>query len=101
LRLPHSTQFERSGNTICGQALLACADSAIAVAIWAALGEFRNITTVNQTMSFMRPISNRDVIINATVRKVGRSLIFGDALFAASDVELVCAHATATWALIP
>ncbi len=101
LRLPYSPRLVRFGNTVCGQALMACADSALPIAIWAAFGDFTNVTTVNQTMSFMRPIANRDVLVNATVRKLGRSLVFGDAFFTASGVDAVCAHAIATWALIP
>jgi uncharacterized protein (TIGR00369 family) len=101
LRLPYSPRLARFGNTICGQALMACADSAIPIAIWAAFGEFTNVTTVSQAISFMRPIANRDVVVNATVRKLGRSLVFGDAVFTTSDADAVCAHAIATWALIP
>jgi acyl-coenzyme A thioesterase PaaI-like protein len=101
LRLPYSPRFVRFGNTICGQTLMACADSAIPIAIWAAFGDFTNVTTVSQAISFMRPIANRDVLVNATVRKLGRNLVFGDAFFTASDADTVCAHAIATWALIP
>ena len=101
LRLPYSTRLARSGGTVSGQALMACADSAIAIAICAAVGEFRNATTVNQAMSFMRPIGAVDVLIDAAVRKLGRNLIFGEALFTTRGGEFVCAHATATWAFIP
>jgi acyl-coenzyme A thioesterase PaaI-like protein len=80
---------------------MACADSAMAIAISSAYGAFRNITTVSQSISFMRPIAHADVIIGATLRKLGRALIFGDVLLAAAGARSVAAHATATWALIP
>jgi acyl-coenzyme A thioesterase PaaI-like protein len=101
LRLPYSLKLARFGETVSGQALLACADSAMAIAICSALGEFRNGTTVSQNMSFMRPIGPTDVFINAAVRKLGKRLIFGDVIFTANGGELIYAHATATWAFIP
>jgi hypothetical protein len=48
------------------------------------------------------PTSSRDARGGfTTVRKLGRSLVFGDAFFTASGVDAVCARAIATWALIP
>lgn len=101
LRLPHSPRFARPGGTVSGQALMACADTAMAVAIFAAYGEFRNVTTVGQAISFMRPIGEVDTVIEAEVRKLGRTLLFAEATFRAEGSPAVCAHATATWAVIP
>ena len=101
LRLPYSPRLARAGDTVCGQALMACADSAMAFAIVSAFGGFRNVTTVSQSISFMRPIANVDVLIDAKVQKLGRSLIFGDVSFRASGAASIAAHATSTWALIP
>jgi uncharacterized protein (TIGR00369 family) len=100
IRLPWTPRLARFGNTMSGQAMLAAADSAIAIAISAATGEFRNCTTVSQTMSFMRAIPEGDVRIEAVVRKLGRSLVFAEASFSAEGNAQVCAHAVATWALI-
>ena len=101
LRLPYSPTLTRAGRTICGQALMACADSAMAIAIASAFGEFRNVTTVNQSMSFMRAVANADVLIDAIVQKLGKSLVFGEVYFTTSGSDDIAAHATATWALIP
>ena len=100
LRLPHSPRLARFGDTVSGQALMACADSAMAIAITSAFGTFRNITTVGQTISFMRPIPGGDTRIEAVVRKVGRALVFGEVTFRAAGSEAICAHAVATWAVI-
>jgi acyl-coenzyme A thioesterase PaaI-like protein len=101
LRLPYSPTLTRAGRTICGQALMACADSAMAIAIASAFGEFRNVTTVNQSMSFMRAVANADVLIDAIVQKLGKSLVFGEVYLTSSGSDDIAAHATATWALIP
>jgi len=100
LRLPFSARLTRVGDTICGQALMACADSGMAIAIFGAFGEFRNVTTVGQTISFMRPIAAKDVIIEATVQKRGRSIVFCEVSMMAAGAKDIAAHATATWALI-
>ena len=100
LRLPYSARLTRVGDTVCGQALMACADSAMAIAIFSAFGEFRNVTTVGQTISFMRPIAAEDAIIEATVQKRGRSLVFCEVSMMAAGAKALAAHATAAWAII-
>jgi uncharacterized protein (TIGR00369 family) len=100
LVLPFQPRLCRVGGTICGQALMSASDTAMVLAISSQLGEFRPMTTVGQTISFMRPISDSDVRIVARVLKPGRSLVFGEIeLFAATDARLA-AHATTTYALI-
>jgi uncharacterized protein (TIGR00369 family) len=101
LRLPYSERLIRAGNTMCGQALMACADTAMVIAICSAFGEFRNMITVGQTISFMRPIGNADVIIDANVLKLGKSIVFGEIFLAAAGTDGIAAHATATYALLP
>jgi acyl-coenzyme A thioesterase PaaI-like protein len=100
LRLPFSARLTRVGDTVCGQALMACADSAMAIAIFCAFGEFRNVTTVGQAISFMRPIAAEDTLIEATVQKRGRTILFCEASFMGADTKTLAAHATATWAII-
>jgi uncharacterized protein (TIGR00369 family) len=100
LRMPYSTRLLRAGNTICGQALMAAADTALAIAICGSLGGFRDITTVGQNISFMRPIADADVLIHANVRKLGRNIIFGEATLSGAGAQSMAAHATAIWALV-
>jgi uncharacterized protein (TIGR00369 family) len=100
LRLPFSTKLTRAGGTICSQALMACADSAMAIAIFAAFGEFRNVTTVSQTISFMRPIAAEDVTIEATVQKRGRNTVFCEVSLLMARTKAMAAHSTATWAVL-
>jgi uncharacterized protein (TIGR00369 family) len=101
LRLPRSERLLRPGDTMCGPVLMACADTAMVIAIMGRLGELRNAATVNLSIDFMRPMLPRDVILGATVRNQGRSLIFTECSFVDSRTQAICVHATATWALLP
>ena len=100
LRLPCNARILRPGNALSGQALLACADAAMAVAIMGHLGELRNVATVTIAADFMHAIPEGDVIVAATVRKRGRTLIFTECTFVAPRTPGIAAHATATWAFI-
>jgi uncharacterized protein (TIGR00369 family) len=100
LLLPFDPKLCRVGGTVCGQALMAAADTAMVFAIASQLGEFRPMTTVGQNMSFMRPVANGDVRVVARVLKPGRSLFFGEVeLIGAGDGKLA-AHATTTYAML-
>jgi uncharacterized protein (TIGR00369 family) len=98
LRLPFDPQLVRVGGTVCGQALMTAADTAMVIALSGALGGFKPMATVGQTISFMRPISGADVLVTARVLRLGRTLAFGEIEMRAADGPLA-AHATTTYAL--
>lgn len=99
LLLPRSDALARVGGTVCGQALMSAADTAMVIAISSALGGFKPMATVSQTTSFMRAIANADVEIVARVLKPGRSLVFGEIEMRAAGDERLAAHVTTTYAL--
>ena len=100
LRLPFDESLCRVGGPLCGQALMSAADTAMVIAISAQLGEFRPMTTVSLTTSFMRPIAQGDALITARVIKPGRTLTFGEIeIVSASDGKLAV-HATTTYAML-
>jgi uncharacterized protein (TIGR00369 family) len=78
LRLPWSPSLTREGGTLCGQALMAAADTATVLAISAARGAYCPMTTVQQNTTFQRPIHEADVLLAARVTKLGRTLAFAD-----------------------
>jgi uncharacterized protein (TIGR00369 family) len=80
---------------------MACADTAMVIAIMGRLGQPRNVATVTLSIDFMRPMSPGDVVIGATVRTQGRSLIFTECSFVDARSQAICVHATATCALLP
>jgi uncharacterized protein (TIGR00369 family) len=100
LRLPFSDRLVRVGGTICGQALMSFADTAMVIAVSAASGGFRPMTTVGQTISFMRPIANADVIAEAKVLRLGKTLAFGEIDLRAGDRDDLAAHVTTTYAIL-
>lgn len=100
LRLPFSPSLSRVGGTVCGQAMMAAADTAMVFAISSQLGEFRPMTTVTLTTSFMRPVSGSDLRVVARVLKPGRSLVFGEVEMSAVADGRLAAHATTTYALV-
>src|SRR5262245_66677158 len=78
LRLPFDPKLIRIGGTVCGQALMTAADTAMVIAVSAALGEFRPMATVGQTISFLRPVTIEDVLAEARVLRLGPTLAFCD-----------------------
>ncbi|HEV3104848.1 MAG TPA: PaaI family thioesterase [Trinickia sp.] len=98
LRLPFSGEFRHSGGGICGQVFMAAADTAMIVAISAALGEFKPMTTVSLNINFMRAVRKGDVLVTAKVLRMGRNLVFGEVeLF--DEEGKMAVHATTTYAL--
>ena len=78
VRLPWQHTLAREGGTLCGQALMAAADTATVLAISAARGGFCPMTTVQQSTTFQRPVKDADVLITARVTKLGRNMAFAD-----------------------
>src|ERR1700742_3147798 len=77
LRMPFSERLCRNGGMICGQALMAFADTAMVLANLAANRGYRPMTTVDQTTHFMRAASASDVLADARVVRLGRTMSFG------------------------
>jgi uncharacterized protein (TIGR00369 family) len=99
LRLPFSGELRHSGGVICGQVFMAAADTAMVVAISAALGGFKPMTTVSLNISFMRAVRKGDVVITARVLRMGRNLVFGEVELTDDDGKMAV-HATTTYALL-
>ena len=77
LRMPFSERLCRNGGTVCGQALMAFADTAMVIANLAANRGYRPMTTVDQTTHFMRAVTAADVLADARVVRMGRTMSFG------------------------
>ena len=100
LRLPQNTQLSRSGGMLCGQAMMAAADSAMVLALINHFGEFRPCTTVQMSSSFLKPLSGQDALIQARVIRAGKSLAFGEIdMLGAADGKSV-SRFTTTYALL-
>jgi len=100
LRLPHSDALARTGGMVCGQAMMAAADTAMALAVFSHFGQFRPCTTVQMNSSFLKPLSGQDGLVEARLLRVGKSLAFGEIdIRSVSDNKSVC-RASTTYALL-
>jgi uncharacterized protein (TIGR00369 family) len=77
LRMPFSERLCKHGGIVCGQALMALADTAMVIAILSANRGYRPMTTVDQTTHFMRAVTQSDVLADARVVRLGRTMSFG------------------------
>lgn len=77
LRMRFSDKLCRSGGIVCGQALMALADTATVIAITAGLRGFKPMTTVDQTTHFLKAVKESDVLADARVVRLGRTMSFG------------------------
>ncbi len=101
LALPVAPELVHGGGVLCGQAILAAADTAMLLAMIAVLGELRPMTTVQLQASFVRPVprDTANVSVVARVLRLGKTLSYGDVDFRTADGKLA-AHATTTYALL-
>ncbi len=101
LALPVAAEFVHGGGVVCGQTLMAAADTAMVLAISRQIGGFRPMTTVQLQTSFLRPVpgDSAEVQLVATVLRAGRSLVFGEVELRDATGRLA-AHATTTYALL-
>jgi uncharacterized protein (TIGR00369 family) len=100
LRLPMNPALSRIGGMVCGQALMAAADTAMVLAIVTRLGNQRPMTTVQLNTSFLKPLANQDALVTAQVIRAGKNLVFGEIdIVTATDGKSVC-RASTTYALL-
>ena len=76
VRLPYSRKVCNDGASVCTQALMALADTAMVLASSAAWNGYRPMTSIDQTTHFLRPV-NFDVVADARVVRIGRNTSFG------------------------
>jgi uncharacterized protein (TIGR00369 family) len=101
LRMRFSEKLCRDNGVICGQALMSLADTAMVFAVSSAGGAYRPMTTVDQTMHFLRPAANADVLADARVVRLGRTMAFGSVTLTADGDTRPIAMAQLAYALLP
>ena len=75
--LPFSDRLTRDAGMICGQAIVAAADTAMIAAVTAAIGSYAPITTVDIASRFLRPLGAEGGDITVHILKAGRRLVVG------------------------
>jgi uncharacterized protein (TIGR00369 family) len=100
LRLPQSDRLSRVGGMLCGQAMMAAADTAMVLALIRHFGEFRPCTTVQMNTSFLKPLSAQDALVEARVLRAGKSLAFGEIDIRGATDGISACRASTTYALL-
>ncbi len=85
LRMRFSDRLCRDNGVVCGQALMSLADTAMVFAISAASKGYIPMTTVDQTSHFLRPAIRSDLLAEARVLRLGRTMAFGSVSIATSN----------------
>lgn len=90
----------RPGGTVSGPVLMTVADCALYVAILGEIGIIPLAVTTSLSINFMRkPSSDKDIIGECTLLKVGKSLIVGEvSLYSEGDANVV-AHVVGTYSV--
>lgn len=101
LELPVTPRHVHAGGVLCGQTLMAAADTSMILAVATRLGGFKPMTTVQLQTSFLKPVPGDagHVRLVATLLRLGRNLAFGEVRVRGPRDELV-AHATTSYALL-
>ncbi|HEV3500063.1 MAG TPA: PaaI family thioesterase [Bradyrhizobium sp.] len=100
LRMAFSERLCRNGGIVCGQALMALADTSMVIAILAANRGYRPMTTVDQTTHFMRAAMSSDVLADARVVRLGRTMSFGRVTLSSAADNKPVAMVTSAFAML-
>jgi uncharacterized protein (TIGR00369 family) len=100
LRLPQSDELSRVGGMLCGQAMMAAADTAMVLALMNHFGEFKQCTTVQMSSSFLKPLANADALVTAQLLRVGKSMAFGQITLIDANTRATVFVASTVYAII-
>ncbi|MEY4982253.1 MAG: hypothetical protein RIR62_519 [Pseudomonadota bacterium] len=102
LRLVTAERHLRPGGTVSGPSIFALADVAMYLAILSRIGPVALAVTTNCSIDFMRkPAAGRDLLAEARVLKLGRTLAVGDVLVFSEGVAEPVARAGLTYSIPP
>ncbi|KQW18270.1 thioesterase [Afipia sp. Root123D2] len=100
LRMKFSDKLCRDNGVICGQALMSLADTAMVFAVSGAVGSYIPMTTVDQSIHFLRPAAKADVLAEARVVRAGKTMAFGSVTLKVDGDERPVAMAQTAYALM-
>ena len=101
VRQAYSPQFIRPGGTISGPTMMALADFAMYVAVLAAIGPVPLAVTINLNINFLRRPTNRDLVAECRLMKLGTRLAVGEVAIRSDGQDEPVAHVTATYSIPP
>ncbi|MGD1870996.1 MAG: PaaI family thioesterase [Neomegalonema sp.] len=101
MRMPIAERHLRPGGTVSGPAMFALADVAFYAATLGMIGREPLTVTTNLNINFMRKPALADMIAEARILKLGRTLSVGDVTLWSDGKPDPVAHATCTYAIPP
>ncbi len=102
MRLLVQERHLRPGGTVSGPSMFALADVAVYALVLAHLGAEALAVTTNASFDFMRkPENGRDLLGQARLLKLGRSLAVGDVLLFSEGKPEPVARSTMTYSIPP
>ncbi|MES2542441.1 MAG: PaaI family thioesterase [Pseudomonadota bacterium] len=102
LRLKVEERHLRPGGTVSGPTIFALADVAMYLAVLARIGPVALAVTTSSAIDFMRkPAAGRDLLGEARLLKLGRSLAVGDVLIFSEGSAEPVARASLTYSIPP
>ncbi|MDF2367278.1 PaaI family thioesterase [Sneathiella sp.] len=100
LRIPATDRINRLGGMICGQAIMALADTAMVFAVAANAGSFVSMTSVNMQTTFLRPAQGDEMFAEARIVKSGKRLVYGEVNLHMGDAAKPVSHVTTSVMLL-
>ncbi|MCX7645818.1 MAG: PaaI family thioesterase [Rhodobacteraceae bacterium] len=102
VRLPVAERHLRPGGTVSGPTMFALADVAVYLMILSRIGPVALAVTTSCAIDFLRkPAAGRDLIAEARLLKLGRTLAVGDVLVYSEGTAEPVARASVTYAIPP
>ena len=101
MRLHVEDRHLRPGGTISGPSMFMLADVTFYVAVLAMIGREPLTVTTNLGINFLRKPALRDLIGEARILKLGRSLAVGDVVLTSEGDDRPVAHASVTYSIPP
>ncbi len=98
MTIPITPQINRVGDIVCGQALVALADTAMVFACFGHMDALEPIGTVTLDTQFLRPASGDAIRAEAEVTRMGKAMIFTRCTLIAEPSGKAVALVTATFA---
>jgi uncharacterized protein (TIGR00369 family) len=99
VRQAYRSGFIRPGGTISGPTMMALADLAMYVALLASIGPVPLAVTTNFNINFLRKPTQRDLIAEAKLMKLGKRLAVGEVAIHSDGHDEPVAHVTSTYSI--
>jgi len=98
ISLPLSDNFTQGNGVIAGGIISTLMDEAMAHVVMANIGETTNIATIDMTVRFLKPAKGDELTARATVKKLGRKIVFAHAVV--TDGKVTVADSDASFIIL-